>query len=291
MTPNMRPTAPQRKGDQPTARLFRWLNAIKADPRIPAAGFEVAFEIGQHFNSKYGGEAWPGYQTIADATGIAKATVIRMVRLLEATGYFKVEHGCAGRGQSNRYWMTVPKGSPVDLSGPRKKGPSRRRKGPPEDLNYLEPPRGTANAVPHRGRESRQTGFDFPTDDRAGADAPPIIEGKIIERPVVLLDLHRAWRDLRAIWNRGWAGDNAPRALAVARCAFEDACERAAPEVIVEAAKAWRAAADAPRYLPKLAEWLNADGWRTAPPPKRARSSRAAPRKRMSGGAMMWHAE
>src|SRR5262252_4209056 len=64
----------------------------------------------QHFNAKYGGEAWPGYQTIADATGVSKRTVIRMVRLLVAGGYLKVERGSAGRGQSNRYWMTAPKG-------------------------------------------------------------------------------------------------------------------------------------------------------------------------------------
>jgi hypothetical protein len=39
--------------------------------------------------------------------------------------------------------------------------------------------------------------------------------------------------------------------------------------VIIEAAKRWVEAADAPRFLPPLVKWLSAGGWNNDPPQKR----------------------
>ena len=85
----------------------------------------------------------------------------------------------------------------------------------------------------------------------------------------------QGWRELRALWRRGWASDDAPKAVAIARQAFERACESAEPSEIIEAAKIWVGAADASRYLPPLPQWLAARGWETPPPtnPKRARAN------------------
>jgi hypothetical protein len=69
---------------------------------------------------------------------------------------------------------------------------------------------------------------------------------------------------LSALWQRPWPDD--PKA---GQRAFEAACEETTPEVIIEAAQAWVAAADAPRYLPALVKWLNARSWEKEPPPKR----------------------
>jgi hypothetical protein len=86
------------------------------------------------------------------------------------------------------------------------------------------------------------------------------------------LDQARAFREFRTLWRRGWASDDTPRAQEIARTAFVAACREAKPEEILEGARAWVAAADAPRFLPPLAKWLAARGWEQPPPTKRRAS-------------------
>jgi hypothetical protein len=77
---------------------------------------------------------------------------------------------------------------------------------------------------------------------------------------------------LRAIWQRGWPADDAPDAVASAGRAFAQACREGVDTAdILEGAKTWVAAADAPRFLPPLAKWLASHGWEK-PPPKRSRA-------------------
>jgi hypothetical protein len=73
--------------------------------------------------------------------------------------------------------------------------------------------------------------------------------------------------ELAEIWARPWADDEAVDRMAFAKALREgtDAAE------IVEAAKAWVAAADAPRFLQPLHKWLNGRGWEKVPPPRRCR--------------------
>jgi hypothetical protein len=74
----------------------------------------------------------------------------------------------------------------------------------------------------------------------------------------------------RALWQRGWASDDSPKAQAIGRQAFDRAVAAGAePAVIIEGARVWIAAADAPRFLPGLPQWLAAQGWSKPPPTKR----------------------
>jgi hypothetical protein len=57
---------------------------------------------------------------------------------------------------------------------------------------------------------------------------------------------------LQAIWARPWCDDEGAD-----RAAFTNACRDADPSEIIEAARCWAAAADAPRFLQPLAKWLN----------------------------------
>jgi hypothetical protein len=140
---------PNTKTSSRTRRLFLWMNQVKADPELSPVAFMVAYEIGQHFNSKHGGAAWPSSLTIATNIGVDKATVIRAVRQLRERGHLKVDPGKAGRGHSNRYRMAKPKikGAAAHLSEPIK-GASGPRKGAPAHLNHLEPSMGTLTASP-----------------------------------------------------------------------------------------------------------------------------------------------
>jgi hypothetical protein len=85
------------------------------------------------------------------------------------------------------------------------------------------------------------------------------------ESKVVALRPDR-FAELQAIWQRPWPDDEA-----AGRRAFAKACAMAEPDTIIAAAAAWVAAADAPRYLPPLAKWLDGKAWEK-PPPTRKRT-------------------
>jgi hypothetical protein len=60
--------------------------------------------------------------------------------------------------------------------------------------------------------------------------------------------------------------DDTAKAVAVTRAAYARAIgEGAQPSEIVEGAKQWIAAADAPRFLPALPSWLATHGWQHPP--------------------------
>jgi hypothetical protein len=103
---------------------------------------------------------------------------------------------------------------------------------------------------------------------------------------VASLEKERSWRALQEIWNRGWPADSAPATQRRARAAFDEALASTAPAEIIEAAKAWVGAADAPRFLPRLDAWLDSGGWRLTPPKKpRAFYGSKSGRRRSRGGA------
>jgi hypothetical protein len=88
---------------------------------------------------------------------------------------------------------------------------------------------------------------------------------------------------LQRLWDRGWTTDASPGAQARLRQAWARACERTDAATIIEAAKLWVAAADAPRYLPKLTDWLDGDGWNGSPP-KKPRANKFGARRKCGGG-------
>ena len=81
------------------------------------------------------------------------------------------------------------------------------------------------------------------------------------------MEREERFSELREIWARPWADD-----VAADRRAFEVACREVAPDEIIEAAAAWVAAADHPRFLPALARWLTNRGWDKSPPTKARRA-------------------
>ena len=158
----------------------------------------------------------------------------------------------------------------------------------PDLFDQVEPPQTIPDAEsaarpqdPTRGEDAVSAELEIPDPNSRQQDPSA-------GRGVVAIADELAWRQLRACWDRGWASDDSPRSIAIARQAFGSACalvEGGGP-AIVEAAAVWIEAADAPRFLPRLADWLAVQGYAKPPPAKakRAGGGRAARRKRWR-----WH--
>jgi Helix-turn-helix domain len=267
-----------RRARNRTRDLFLWLNAVKADRELPPSAFLVAYEIGQHFNSRHGGAAWPGLETIAASIGLDKATVIRAVKRLRQRGHLLVEPGRSGRGHSNRYRMPPAgkiKGAAAHLSEPAKGAPAPRvkgalvsLKGAPAHLNHLEPSKcGEAKGSPHRERVVALRATDPP-----GALAP---DGGAPEEKTSGLPSKQdseIFAGLWALWARPWLDDEAEasRAFIKATSAGAD------PADIIAGAQAWVDAV-VPRFRKPLEKWLAAHGWEKPPPQRRQRKGKNPP--------------
>jgi hypothetical protein len=140
-----------------TRLLFEWLNQVEGDAELPASAFKIAWRLAQHFDKDML-EGYPGSEHIAGKTKLGKATVLDMVRRLEARGHIAIDSGRPGRGHPHHYRMTV-KGRPTDLFASDEKGQQadlfngQKRsvydsekvglheiKGRPADMNHLREP-------------------------------------------------------------------------------------------------------------------------------------------------------
>jgi hypothetical protein len=83
---------------------------------------------------------------------------------------------------------------------------------------------------------------------------------------------------LREAWPRPWVDRDDREAMQ----AYAVACREVGHDAIMNAARAWVAAADAPRFLPKLSDWLRAQGYVKDPPQKR---TARAPRQHSGNGS------
>ena len=247
--------APRRRRNT-TRDLFLWLNEIKADRELSPTAFLVAFEIGQHFNARYGGAAWPSSLTIANNIGIDKATVIRVVRQLRERGHLIVEPGRPGgppgRGHSNRYRMPKSeiKGASVHPSEPRK-GALVSRKGAPAHLNYLQPSTVDAKAS---------------TLERVVALRATVPPGALAPYGGAPEGIAEVFAELRGIWARPWLDDEAADHAAFLKVISAGVD----PADVLDGARTWVAAVEA-RFRKPLAKWLAARGWEKPPPPRRQR--------------------
>jgi hypothetical protein len=210
---------------------FAWLDQVAADPSLPASAFKLCFYLSQCFNESRDGMAWAGLQWLADAAHLDKSHVRRTIKRLQANGHLEVEPGSRGSGHSNRYWWVI-KGDSSPLSG-EIKGDSSPQKGDSRPLNPLRTLVQGSRERPHQGC----------------ARATPA---------------HEEWIKLCEIWQRPWPDD--PKA---GQRAFEAACQETTPEMILEAAQAWVAAAEAPQFLQPLTKWLAWRGWEKEPPKRR----------------------
>ena len=272
-----------------TAQIFRWLNQVNADPELPATALKVCVELTGCFREAKKGMAWPGLQSIADTIGKSKATVLTAIRILKQRGHLKVQYGRPGAGHSNHYWM-LEKGQPANLSARPKKV---RKKGQPANLNLLkETPRGGLK-TPSLGdgeREARCREQNSPDPGGAPVKGAP---GCSEERPEPAEspssaatqqntegDAPAAWREILACYRRGWASDDDPKQIAIARIAFARLIGQGTPACeIVAGVKRWVVAADAPRYLPALFELLSTGAWQSEPPARKKRRALQIPRR------------
>ena len=159
----------------------------------------------------------------------------------------------------------------------------------PDLFDQAEPPQTIPDAEPAARPQDPTRGEDAVSAELEILDPNSRQQDPSAGRGVVAIADELAWRELRGIWDRGHPRDNLVRSIAIARHAFAKACAAAegGADEIVAAARAWRAGCDAPRYLPRLLDWLQGEGWTRPPPvkPKRQRSGR--PERRGSSTHMM----
>jgi Helix-turn-helix domain len=291
-----------------TRQTFAWLRQINRGA-YPPVDLKVALELTEYFNEKdQGGRAFPSYKTLGDAIGVSERTVIRAIDRMRAQGDLRVIPGKPGRGHPNQYWMLV---KPVEKTStatqvfdqPGKPAYAGQKTCKAAQENHLKnhlPERGCYATPSPEGERVRASRDEMSPP----AGSPPLTrlpaeDGLPIdtERPSARLEEELApaaraehelsaggqkedsgFRDLLALWRRGHACDDTPKAIAMARQAYERACKDAEPDEIIEGARAWIAAADAPRYLPALPRWLAARGWEKPPPTKASRAYGGAPR-------------
>jgi hypothetical protein len=108
------------------SQIFAWLNALKADRRLHASCFKIAYQLSNRTNVaefKKTGRlvTWQAIPTLAAATGLSDRTVRRVVRRLQLTDHLTVKPG-GGRGRSNRYTLTPQTLSPVSAFSEAKPG-------------------------------------------------------------------------------------------------------------------------------------------------------------------------
>jgi helix-turn-helix protein len=272
-----------------TAQVFAWLRQINRGPYL-AADLKVALELTEYFNEKdQGGRAYPSYKTLGHAIGLSEQTVIRSIDRMRAQGDLRVISGKAGRGHPNQYWMVVKPAQKTftvtEVFEQRRKPSSGVKKTSiAAEENHLKNHNadGECLRTPPSAGERVRTACEQDLSPSAGT--PPLTRdpAEHFPRSDVSSDGEKedsAFRDLRALWRRGWASDDEPKAQAIARQAFERACREAEPDEILEGAKRWIAAADAPRYLPALPQWLAGRGWEKPPPTGKTRRSHGGPQR------------
>jgi Helix-turn-helix domain len=256
-------------------------------PNVPPIAFKLAHLILYKYANRTTGLSYPSQTTLAADLGSSIRTVQRLLDVLERHGMMIIRGD--GRGQSSRYWIDPQRVSPVSpfpcQKGDRKGRHSTSIKGDTGVTRTKERTNktleGSLKAPPLGMGEKNALARESDPLDRAGAlDAPGRSESKesadeeepgaeaVTEPPSERRDC--AFRELVESWQRGWASDNTAKTQAITRNAFAAACMRTAPDAILAGARRWIAAADAPRYLPPLAQWLAARGWEH-PPPARAR--------------------
>jgi hypothetical protein len=174
-----------------TSLKLDWLDQVESDADLPASAFKIAYRLSKHFD-KDTLEGFPGIESIAEKTGLGKATVVDMVRRLEAHGHIAIKSGRPGRGHSHRYRMIIKgrpaehfedgeKGRPADLFEEEKRSVYesekvglREIKGRPAEQNTLEE---HLKGTPKRERASRappfEPAFDSNSDVKSGEVLPP----------------------------------------------------------------------------------------------------------------------
>jgi hypothetical protein len=269
------------------------LNAVRAAfmqrasaPHINPFAFKLAYLIAFKYLSRESRTTFVAQQTLARDLNVTTRTVRTLLDILQPLGLV-VAPG-HGPNRASTYWLDPDKATPGSPGKTEKRKPAsgnnrkpasalkpnsgswvheKRKLGArkaeasfhPTLENYQENYQGAGASTPApRGERERELALADPP----GALAPD--GGAPEEGKEVAVD---RFADLLAIWQRPWGEDDD-----AARIAFVEACREADPDAIIASAQAWVAAADHPRYLKPLTEWLAKGLWKKSPPsraPKR----------------------
>jgi hypothetical protein len=298
------------------ATKFKFLERIADDTaNLPPLAAAVAIAISRECKLAHSGGAEVSQQQIADVLGVKREAVNRAIAALVARGHLNSVR--RGRDNPNLYFMAVAPGSRCAQSRtsspkPRPNRASRCAQNEGHDVrkrahtflkDSFKSPLGTATQSP-RGRErERAARAEFPP---LGGD-PPACAGPPRQGSLPLAATPSPRRDrkesaaeerfreadaLRARWARGHAKDETPKAIAIVHAAYLRARQIASAEEIAAGAEREIAAADALRFLPELAGWLDAKRWTKPPPTKPQRqhagNGRACPRRESRQGRRRW---
>jgi hypothetical protein len=270
-------------------KKFRWFEQLSDDPDLPLLALRACLKLASKCSLDNGGVAIIGQDTLAKKLGVWRQQVNRALRQAIARGH--LESIRRGRDHANAYRLVLkdemPKTAADDVCKSQTSDPNMMSGfstfdvcDPQTDSPFFSPgaltePPGEGERTRSYERDSSPGGAPPLTRDPAEEEASspsgvvplgpesPIERSRSVERAA----REERFADLREIWRRPWADD-----VEADRRAFEVVCREVAPEDIIEAATAWVAAADAPRFLPPLSRWLAARVWEKPPPMKARRS-------------------
>jgi hypothetical protein len=282
-------------------KKFRWFEQLAADTRMPLLALRACIVIGSKCSLDGGGVAIIGQDKIAEKLGVWRQAANQALRQAIALGHLEAIQ--RGRNKPNGYRMVLKdeaaETAGADVRDSRTTGRNESRTSSSNesrtsvvresrtDSPFFSPgaptePPGEGERDDALARINSSPGGD-PAADAAPrradspAAAPPSRRESPIERSRSVAREER-FGELREIWRRPWPDDDAADLRA-----FEAACREVTPDEIIEAAAAWVAAADAPRFLPPLSKWLANRGWEK-PPPMKARRSHGNGRRHNGDG-------
>jgi hypothetical protein len=290
-----------------THKKFLWLRQVARDYRqLPTLASALCAELCDYFSLAHDGAAWPAQERLAQQLGVRREAINRTTNALIERGHLGAIRG--GQHRSNVYRFILKEAPeqatrcaqnrtsemPPDVRDSASRCAQNRTRIPLRTpVAPKKEPQGEGEREDRASRDNISLSAGAPPLTRPPAEEDPFldIEGSSARReskrpseeesaPAAQAERNltisaggqkedSGFADLRALWCRGWASDDEPKAVALARQAFALACREAKPADILDAAKTWVATADAPRFLPPLAKWLTSHSWEKPPPTKR----------------------
>jgi hypothetical protein len=180
-TPRTHTPSTKFNGEDRVSRCFRWLDQVRADPKITGTAFKLAYIISQGINQETG--LWyASRETLADKANVGDVkTISRLTHLLQEQGHVTIE-GEGGRNKANVYRLVHKHGSQAEEArheNGRKNVPVSKKPG------HFDSEPGTFSS-PNRRRNVPPTNLNVPTSntntvlrtddaaDAAPSEAPPI---------------------------------------------------------------------------------------------------------------------
>jgi Helix-turn-helix domain len=254
---------------------FEWQEQVAARTDLSPVYKIVLWRLALHRNMETG-RCDPARSTLAKGAGVSIDTVKRAITKAEQLGLLAIKRTSSGRHHDHNHYQFLREGVSIET-------PLRGATQDPLRGATQHPTRCSAE---HRKQQMNdEDAFGVPRRENEAGASPSGAGGSLRSlRPIGEGKEGEQCRDLRTMWDRGHLADATARQQQADEAAWAAALvSGAAPEAIFAAAKKWKAAADAPRYLPKLSDWLAARGWEK-PPPKKSKQANGSWSRRRRGG-------